>query len=241
MPVSNPLLNTFFMTISTRVTGFSTIDLSHVSPPLLIILILLQILAVTPFISVLRSSEKTVESLPEPGGIKSALRKLISTQQLNTWARDFFWVYASWLTLTIIIYKRLDGWFLFNLLYEVSSSYGNIGLSMGYPSTESSFASETGTSGKFVFCLLMLAGRHRGLPSVLDQSASTLTFQGLAQNVLNLIPVEVLAKMNVKEAKKVVAKPDPELNPLLEVLIADCDANNTVTLTSSHSYLTFPP
>ncbi|KAL0241120.1 hypothetical protein GEMRC1_006355 [Eukaryota sp. GEM-RC1] len=232
------LLNAVFMTISTRVAGFSTIEISSVSPPMLIIYMLLHILAVTPFISVLRSSAETIKPSEEPKGFNSALRRFVSSQQSNPWVRDFFWVYFSWLVLTITVYKQFDGAFLFSLLFEVSSSYGNIGLSMGTGvPTEPSLAAVTGVFGKLVLCLVMIAGRHRDLPSsgyTLDRAVTTITFEGMAEEVLHLLPVKEMEKMEIgtpREKVKEVSVRSP--------LLVDSQRDE-IELTMSRNYLDYP-
>jgi len=62
-------------------------------------------------------------------------------------------------------------WFnIFNVLFEVVSGYGCVGLSLGYPNVNASFSSQWHTLSKLVMVALMIRGRHRGLPYALDKA-----------------------------------------------------------------------
>ena len=59
------------------------------------------------------------------------------------------------------------------ICFEVSSAYGTVGLSVGFPGQNYSFCgSFTGVS-KFIILLTFIAGRHRGLPETLDPAISS--------------------------------------------------------------------
>jgi Trk-type K+ transport system membrane component len=62
---------------------------------------------------------------------------------------------------------------LFKLLYECSSVYGTVGMSLGYPGTTTAFAAQFSTFSIFVMAIICLLGRHRGLPSSLDEAYTT--------------------------------------------------------------------
>lgn len=46
----------------------------------------------------------------------------------------------------------------------------NVGLSLGYPGDDRSLSAQFTTFGKVIICLLMLRGRHRGMPSKIDRA-----------------------------------------------------------------------
>lgn len=54
--------------------------------------------------------------------------------------------------------------------YWLISLSGNVGLSLGYPTVSTSLSGIFGTFGKVVICLMMVRGRHRGLPYALDRA-----------------------------------------------------------------------
>ncbi|CEI60273.1 unnamed protein product [Fusarium venenatum] len=62
---------------------------------------------------------------------------------------------------------------IFSVLFEVtfsSASSGNVGLSLGHPTVSTSLCGKFGTFGKVVICLMMIRGRHHGLPYNLDRN-----------------------------------------------------------------------
>ncbi|CAN8097576.1 unnamed protein product [Discula destructiva] len=59
---------------------------------------------------------------------------------------------------------------VFNFLFEVVSGYTNIGLSIGLPGQAFSFSGGWYTGSKLVMVLMMVRGRHRGLPVALDHA-----------------------------------------------------------------------
>jgi len=60
---------------------------------------------------------------------------------------------------------------VFKVLFEVSSAFGNVGLSLGSSTfTYVSFASVLSSSSKLILCLIMIMGRHRAIPTSLDSA-----------------------------------------------------------------------
>ncbi|KXJ87168.1 cation transport protein-domain-containing protein [Microdochium bolleyi] len=59
---------------------------------------------------------------------------------------------------------------VFNILFEVVSAYGCVGISLGVPWNNFSFAGGLYPGSKLVLVLVMLRGRHRGLPVALDRA-----------------------------------------------------------------------
>ncbi|KAL0222309.1 hypothetical protein RCL1_002163 [Eukaryota sp. TZLM3-RCL] len=231
-------LNAYFMTVSTRVTGFSTINLSKLSEPMLVMMILLQVFAAAPFLSALRRSAESVTSKKrrDCSGVFHAIRRAWRAQQTDPFGRDIFWLYSCFFLVTLSVYERLSG-FMFHLLYEVSSAYGNIGLSLGWPTVESSFATVCGPLGKFVIALIMLAGRHRNLPASIDKAVNTTTFEGLAEEVLDILPKSTLDKMGIRQKSFSNAKV-ARIHQSVALVVG---AYNDETVHSNASCMTFPP
>ncbi|KAK2023014.1 TrkH-domain-containing protein [Colletotrichum zoysiae] len=59
---------------------------------------------------------------------------------------------------------------VFNVVFEVVSGYGCVGISVGLPKDAMSFSGGWHAGSKLVLCLVMLRGRHRGLPVALDRA-----------------------------------------------------------------------
>ncbi|KAH8200399.1 hypothetical protein TruAng_005428 [Truncatella angustata] len=59
---------------------------------------------------------------------------------------------------------------VFNIIFEVVSAYGCVGISVGVPYDAFSLSGGLYTGSKLVLCFVMLRGRHRGLPVALDRA-----------------------------------------------------------------------
>jgi Trk-type K+ transport system membrane component len=58
----------------------------------------------------------------------------------------------------------------FNILFECVSAYANVGLSTGLVDESFSLCGRFHTVSKLLLCIIMLRGRHRGLPDAIDRS-----------------------------------------------------------------------
>lgn len=97
------------------------------------------------------------------------------TQHLRGQLSHDIWSIAFALFLITIIetsHSLLDpaAYSVFNFLFEIVSGYTNIGLSMGLPGESFSFCGGWYTGSKVILVLMMIRGRHRGLPVALDHA-----------------------------------------------------------------------
>ncbi|PSR88785.1 cation transport protein-domain-containing protein [Coniella lustricola] len=98
----------------------------------------------------------------------------ISQQIHGQLAHDLWWLVLAVLAISIIETRHfLDDpvtYSVFNIIFEVVSAYGTVGISTGVPYAAYSFSGGWYTGSKLVLCLVMLRGRHRGLPVALDRA-----------------------------------------------------------------------
>jgi len=59
---------------------------------------------------------------------------------------------------------------VFNIIFEVVTAYGCVGISTGLPNEAYSFSGGWHKASKLILCVVMLRGRHRGLPVALDRA-----------------------------------------------------------------------
>ncbi|KAK7408832.1 hypothetical protein QQX98_009018 [Neonectria punicea] len=59
---------------------------------------------------------------------------------------------------------------VFNVMFEVMSAYGCVGVSVGLPDTDCSFSGGWHAASKVILCAVMLRGRHRSLPEAIDRT-----------------------------------------------------------------------
>ncbi|KAF3125201.1 hypothetical protein TWF703_011059 [Orbilia oligospora] len=97
------------------------------------------------------------------------------TSQLKAQLSNDLWflILGVWI-IVVIEAKRIEAdpknFSFFNICFEAVSGYGTVGVSTGFPDVNYSFAGEFKSLSKLVMCLIMLRGRHRGLPISLDKA-----------------------------------------------------------------------
>jgi Trk-type K+ transport system membrane component len=252
----------WFQSVSTRTAGFNCIDLSLVSPAMLIIYTGFMFLSSYPTAIAIRQSgkkdspsqtgadelayfESSMESKPAAGTEKStevvkaapAAEPVANTTQAQhpTQARgvedeakrlvirDITFLYLALVAIALQENDRLrddPNFTVFKIIFELVSGYGTVGLTIGYPGISMSFSGAMRPFSKFVVALIMLLGRHRGLPDSIDKAVKV---PGVQQPV-DLNEVGDTATMMVamhKDSQHVTLGPDSkgaarrDLPPLL--------------------------
>lgn len=77
---------------------------------------------------------------------------------------------------------------LFTVLFEVVSAYGTVGMSFGYPGTNTSFSGQFNVVSKLVIIAMQIRGRHRGLPYSVDRAV--------------LLPSDALIRHDTEDAER---------------------------------------
>jgi Trk-type K+ transport system membrane component len=89
-------------------------------------------------------------------------------------AHDLWWLVAAVLVIMTIETGHFNrdpiNFSVFNVLFESISAYACVGLSMGFPNVSYSFSGAWHPVSRVVLCLVMLRGRHRGLPVAVDRA-----------------------------------------------------------------------
>ncbi|KAL8691907.1 MAG: hypothetical protein Q9218_002953 [Villophora microphyllina] len=113
----------------------------------------------------------TSASKPAP----SETRGYFVRQQLRgQLAHDLWWVVLAVLFITITETSSFERdpktYSVFNIIFEVISAYGTVGLSVGLPDQAYSFSGGWHVLSKLILCAVMIRGRHRGLPVAIDRA-----------------------------------------------------------------------
>jgi potassium uptake Trk family protein len=99
---------------------------------------------------------------------------LISQQVRGQLSHDVWWIaFALFLIAIIETHHSIEDprtYSVFTMLFEIVSGYTTIGISIGLPDQSYSFSGGMYTGSKIVMILVMLRGRHRGLPVALDRA-----------------------------------------------------------------------
>jgi potassium uptake Trk family protein len=99
---------------------------------------------------------------------------LISQQVRGQLSHDVWWIaFALFLVTLIETHHSIEDprtYSVFTILFEIVSAYTTIGISIGLPDQAYSFSGGMYTGSKIIMILVMLRGRHRGLPVALDRA-----------------------------------------------------------------------
>ena len=88
---------------------------------------------------------------------------------------------AWWIALAVFVIMIIEGsqfesdpaaFSVFNIIFEVVSGYGTVGISVGVPDQAYSFCGSWHALSKLVLVAVMVRGRHRGLPVAIDRAVS---------------------------------------------------------------------
>ncbi|WPH04979.1 Hypothetical protein R9X50_00787700 [Acrodontium crateriforme] len=109
------------------------------------------------------------------GGVNAQSNAHFVGQQLRAQLSHDAWIIAVALFLIMIIessqFESNPAVFsVFNFLFEIVSAYGCVGISVGVPWAAYSFCGTWHTLSKLILCVVMLRGRHRGLPVAIDKA-----------------------------------------------------------------------
>ncbi|PWY99988.1 hypothetical protein BCV70DRAFT_103626 [Testicularia cyperi] len=178
-----------FQSVAVRAAGFTVVSLLALAPAVQFLYVVMMYLSAFPLALSVRSTnvyeEKSlgvyVDEPTEPGALPQETNAKVWGNFLASHARrqlafDIWWLgFALWL---VCITERnniqdpnSNGWFtIFSCLFELTSAYGTVGLSLGTPYDNFSLSGRFSTLSKLVVCAVMIRGRHRGLPVAIDRA-----------------------------------------------------------------------
>lgn len=131
------------------------------------------------------SATEEDEDDKEPSYVGAHLRRQLSY--------DLWYIFVGLFIIAIAEGRRLENtneyaFTIFSCLFEIVSAYGTVGLSLGYPDTNTSFSSQFSVVSKLVIIAMQIRGRHRALPYELDRAI--------------LLPSESLHRKDAEDASK---------------------------------------
>ncbi|KAF7586671.1 low affinity potassium transporter [Aspergillus hancockii] len=174
------VLAAIFQAASARHTGTSSFNLADVSPAVQFSLVIMMYIAIFPIAISIRASNvyeertlgiyDTYRDIDESDG-----RSYIVSHIQNQLGFDLWYIFLGCFCICTaeagkIADTSIPAFSVFSVLFEVVSAYGNVGLSLGYPTVSTSLSGEFTVFSKLVICVMMIRGRHRGLPYKLDRA-----------------------------------------------------------------------
>lgn len=178
LPTSIKVLAGLFQAFCTRTAGFSVIDLSRVHVAVQVSYMVMMYVSVLPLaLSIRRTNVYEEQSLGvyfNPDHVDPEAPSLIATHIRKQLSFDLWFVFLGLFIITIAEGSRLgpgdENFNTFAVLFEIVSAYGTVGMSLGYPGTNTSFSAQFTKLSKLVIIALLYRGRHRGLPYSLDRA-----------------------------------------------------------------------
>ncbi|KAH8823862.1 potassium transporter [Flagelloscypha sp. PMI_526] len=187
-------LEGFFQGICVRASGFAIVPIASLAPSIQFLYVVFMYIAIYPVAISIRSTnvyeERSLGVFEEPESEdeeepdEDDLKGLTGRQKVNRYlgwhirrqvSLDIWWlVWGVFLVAVIERHNLMDEekkWFdLFRVLFELVSAFAGIGLTMGVPDNNYSFVGGMRTLSKLVVIVIMVRGRHRGLPVAVDRS-----------------------------------------------------------------------
>lgn len=170
-----------FQAVSTRTAGFEVLNLSNLHAAVKVSYLIMMYISVLPLaISIRRTNVYEEQSL----GIyakdvaedddDNTPKTFVSSHLRRQLSHDFWFLSLGIFIICICEGGKLNkgdpDYTIFAVMFEVVSAYGTVGLSLGYPTINTSLSGTFSTISKLVVIALMIRGRHRGLPYALDRA-----------------------------------------------------------------------
>ncbi|RHZ45318.1 uncharacterized protein CDV56_103810 [Aspergillus thermomutatus] len=180
LPAGPRVLASIFQAASARHTGTATFNLANVNPAVQFSLLVMMYIAIFPIAISVRASntyeERALGMYPDDATIdESHGRSYVLTHIRNQLTFDLWYIFLGIFCICIAESNRImdpaePAFAVFPIFFEVVSAYSNVGLSLGYPTVNTSLSGQFTVFSKLVVCAMMIRGRHRGLPYQLDRA-----------------------------------------------------------------------
>lgn len=156
-------LDGLFQALAIRTGGFSAANISHLRQGLLFLYFSTMYMSALPVAITLRATN-VYENKHNFSFYSPSLPRRLRFQI----AHDVWWIALATLFITITETGQFERnpvvFSIFNVMFEVMSAYGCVGISTGVPWNTYSFCGAWHSLSKLILCVTMLRGRHRGLP-----------------------------------------------------------------------------
>ncbi|KIK22690.1 hypothetical protein PISMIDRAFT_101958 [Pisolithus microcarpus 441] len=192
IPIGVRIVAGLYQAVAVRSGGFNIVPLSELAPAVNVMYAIMMYISVYPIALSVRStnvyeeqslgifsSDEDDEENFHPIGSRVAIwgRYLgMHARRQLSFGEDMWWLSLGLFLVCIIERDNLDNpdnqsWFnIFTIIFELVSAYGSVGISLGVPNQNYSFSGSLRPLSKLVIALVMLRGRHRGLPVAIDRA-----------------------------------------------------------------------
>ncbi|EGW34020.1 uncharacterized protein SPAPADRAFT_59429 [Spathaspora passalidarum NRRL Y-27907] len=182
IPMGYRVLGGLFQAFCTRTVGFTVMDLSELHAAVQVSYMLMMYISVMPLaISIRRTNVYEEQSLGvyarenNQSDIENGTpSNYVGAHLRNQLSYDIWYIFLGLFVICLAEGGRLrqqDFRFsVFAILFEIISAYGTVGMSLGYPTVNTSLSGQFTVISKLVIIAMMIRGRHRGLPYTIDRA-----------------------------------------------------------------------
>ncbi|KAG1737871.1 cation transport protein-domain-containing protein [Suillus paluster] len=188
IPLGTRLVAGLLQAIAVRTAGFGIVPLARIAPAVKVMYVIMMYISACNVRSTNVYEEQSLGIYKNDNYSEDEIAFSTAGPRMTVWSRylamharrqlsfDMWWLCLALVLVCIIERGNLDnteiqGWFnIFTIIFELVSAYGTVGLSLGIPTENYSFSGALKPLSKLIFCLVMLRGRHRGLPVAIDRA-----------------------------------------------------------------------
>ncbi|TXT11937.1 uncharacterized protein COLE_02347 [Cutaneotrichosporon oleaginosum] len=195
IPIGTRVAAGLFQSVAVRAAGFAIVPMNNIAPAVKVMFVIMMYISVYPIAMSVRSTnvyeerslglfdededEDELEEAEEEIGKQvgaNAVAKYLGFHARRQLAFDMWWIVGALFLVCIIERPNLNDkekWEymnVFNIIFELVSAYGTVGLSLGVTYDNFSLVGGMRKLSKLVIIVVMLRGRHRGLPVAIDRA-----------------------------------------------------------------------
>ncbi|KAL0950517.1 hypothetical protein HGRIS_007326 [Hohenbuehelia grisea] len=193
IPIGVRIIVSLMQAASVRAAGFAVVSLLSLAPAVKVLYLIMMYVSVYPIaLSVRATNVYEEQSLGifnaenenpynefqfHPSGSRATVwSRYLALHARRQLAFDMWWLGLALFLVCVIERRNLTEeanatWFnIFSITFDLVSAYGSVGLSLGLPTQNYSFSGALKPASKLIICLVMLRGRHRGLPVAIDRA-----------------------------------------------------------------------
>ncbi|RDB17612.1 Low-affinity potassium transport protein [Hypsizygus marmoreus] len=190
LPIGPKVVIGLFQGMTVRASGLTIIPLGNLAPAMHFLYIVLMYIAVYPIGMCIRATnvyeERSLGIFEAPeGDLADNLETLEPRERVGKYlgwhlrqqlSNDIWWLIWGIFLITVlergnIVDDANKPWFnVFSIIFELVSAFSGIGLSLGFANDNFSLVGAFRPLSKLVVIVIMIRGRHRGLPVAVDRA-----------------------------------------------------------------------
>ncbi|EJD46884.1 hypothetical protein AURDEDRAFT_113542 [Auricularia subglabra TFB-10046 SS5] len=197
VPLGTRFVIGLLQAFAVRAAGFATISIAALAPAVKVLYVTMMYISVYPIALSVRTTNvyeerslgvydteeghdgesQSQSEEPSGDGSRGAVwGRYLAWHARKQLAFDMWWLGLALFLICIVERSNIqnphnEAWFnIFSIVFELVSAYGTVGLSLGTPNANFSFSGEFRPLSKLIICLVMIRGRHRGLPVAIDRA-----------------------------------------------------------------------